>query len=186
MDVDPPEVRAAKENWVGIAEDISFDGKFLFDLRSRTMKTILSKVLLSTNRLLNNNLVSQFKNCLFLKQPRSFFFFFWLKKKLKIPNIFAKNNRLFGVFMPILPKSEYLSFSPLFLFDRGSKYQGNLRNFYGRKIMIVTRPNYIGEFPNIFRRFPLRKYISGITPICRSVMQTTADAIFIRESCELL
>ena len=31
VDVDPPEVRAAKEIWIGIPEDISCVGNFLFD-----------------------------------------------------------------------------------------------------------------------------------------------------------
>ena len=31
VDTDPPEVLAAKENWIGIAADVSFIGKFLFD-----------------------------------------------------------------------------------------------------------------------------------------------------------
>ena len=31
VDFDPPAVLAAKENWIGVAEDISFVGKFLFD-----------------------------------------------------------------------------------------------------------------------------------------------------------
>ena len=60
--------------------------------------------------------------------------FFWLKKKLKIPDIFAKNNRLFCVFTPISPISEYFGVFPvIFLFDldcvlvdRGTKYWGKL------------------------------------------------------------
>jgi hypothetical protein len=31
VDIDLPAVLAAKENWIGVAEDISFLGKFLFD-----------------------------------------------------------------------------------------------------------------------------------------------------------
>ena len=31
VDFDPPEILAAKENWIGVAANISFVGKFLFD-----------------------------------------------------------------------------------------------------------------------------------------------------------
>ena len=31
VDIDPPAIHAAKENWIGIADNISFVGQFLFD-----------------------------------------------------------------------------------------------------------------------------------------------------------
>ena len=62
VDIDPPEVRAAKENWVGIAEDISFVGNFLFDFEITDNEDNFINSSEINECIINKNLALLFKN----------------------------------------------------------------------------------------------------------------------------